>query len=168
LTSLPEGSFDTSKITTVESDFFDSTFSGNQLTRESIIQVASKWNLKEENLKKSNVFNKTFYNNPTSGVVTEEDIPQLADNPNALKNTFSGTNLKTTSANYENWGLEYTAPLPQSFTFTINQTSTGNFIVPTNGRTSTGAYGQPYSWRISLDGVPQGTFVGKSSKSGTA
>jgi hypothetical protein len=78
----------------------------------------------------------TFKDNATSGIVTEADIPQLALNPTNARNTFSGTHLKTTSENYKNWGLEYTAPSFQYFTFTINQPSTGDFIVPTNGKST--------------------------------
>jgi hypothetical protein len=77
----------------------------------------------------------TFYGNATSGMVTKIDIPQLAFYPKDSRNTFGGTHLKTTSEPCDFWGLEYTAPLPQ-FTFTINQTSTGDFIVPINGHTN--------------------------------
>ncbi|MDR0649967.1 MAG: hypothetical protein LBG59_00730 [Candidatus Peribacteria bacterium] len=56
----------------------------------------------------------------------------------------------------------------QSFTFTIDQTTEGDFIVPTNGRDPryqipSYTYGVPYSWEIYVDNVLRGTFTGSSS-----
>jgi hypothetical protein len=49
-------------------------------------------------------FLSTFYDNLTAiGLITENDIPILKINPRFGTYTFEETNLKTTSANYENW-----------------------------------------------------------------
>jgi surface protein len=105
LTSLPAGSFDTSSITTVGAYYFAYSFYNNQLSRATILQVASKRSLNQTNLNKSNVFYQTFYGNATTGSVTETDIPQLALNPSDPRNTFAGTNLSTDSTNWINWGF---------------------------------------------------------------
>jgi hypothetical protein len=62
---------------------------------------------------------------------------------------------------------------PQSFTFTIDQPTDGDFIVPTNGRATayqipSRTYGVPYAWEIYIDNVFKGTFTGNSSGSATA
>jgi hypothetical protein len=51
-------------------------------------------------------------------MVTKTDIPQLAYNPNTARKTFSSTNLKTTSANYANWGLIMLPSPTASLTYT--------------------------------------------------
>ncbi|MDR0860680.1 MAG: hypothetical protein LBO09_07040 [Candidatus Peribacteria bacterium] len=117
LTSLPVGSFDTSHITTVGNNFFAYSFCNNQLSRDTILQVASKRNLDQTNLNnRYRVFDWTFSGNAVTGSVTEADIPQLAFNPNSVRNTFAGTNLTTTSANYQNWGLLQLTP-PNAIVF---------------------------------------------------
>jgi hypothetical protein len=83
--------------------FFTSTFSGNQLPREAILQVASTRNLGTGDVDATGVFSGTFYNNSIAiGLITENDILQLKINPKTPKATFSGTNLKTTIDNYAN------------------------------------------------------------------
>jgi hypothetical protein len=103
LTSLPAGSFNMSNITSADINYFYQTFKNNQLTREDIVQVASTRNLSTGDVNNSSSFSETFAGNSTAtGLVTEDNIPQLAINPTLVKNTFIGTALKTTSANFNN------------------------------------------------------------------
>jgi hypothetical protein len=84
--------------------YFAYSFYNNQLSRDAIVQIASKRNLNQTNLNRANVFSYTFYGNTATGSVTEADIPQLALNPSSVRGTFANTNLSTNSTNY-NWGF---------------------------------------------------------------
>ncbi|MEE8724665.1 MAG: InlB B-repeat-containing protein, partial [Bifidobacterium crudilactis] len=162
LSGLPSGAFDVSNVATVEYGFMYMTFGGEtsgqapKLRRADILPVVTSWSLDQANLNKNAVFMYTFRNVATaSGSLEESDATQIALNPSAAKNTFTGTRLCTSSANYVNWGLSNLCDFSY-FDFKIRvsaEDAAGNkpVIVPTVVSSSTA-----YAWRISVssnDGV---------------
>ncbi|MCI1217971.1 InlB B-repeat-containing protein [Bifidobacterium crudilactis] len=164
LLSLPSGSFDMQYITgTVGNSFMESTFGGAsastapKLERADVARVAASWKLTPTNLNKSNVFVDTFRNVATaSGSLEEAEASQIALNPSAAKNTFTGTQLCTSSANYERWGLSNLCPFSYfDVKIRVSQAdvdASRHVVVPAVGHTA----GIAYRWRISVsddDGV---------------
>jgi hypothetical protein len=164
LKELPANSFDLHNVTgTVGTYFLYRAFGGSsvatapKLERADVARVAASWNLTPTNLNKSNVFTDTFRNVATaSGRLEESDATQIADNPSAAKNTFTGTQLCTSSANYANWGLSNLCPFSYfDVKIRVSQAdvdASRHVVVPAVGHTAGIAYG----WRISVsddDGV---------------
>jgi uncharacterized repeat protein (TIGR02543 family) len=164
LKDLPANSFDLHNVTgTVGTNFLYRAFGGSsvatapKLERADVARVAASWNLTPTNLNKSNVFVETFRNVATaSGRLEESDATQIALNPSAAKNTFTGTRLCTSSANYERWGLSNLCPFSYfDVKIRVSQAdvdASRHVVVPAVGHTAGIAYG----WRISVsddDGV---------------
>nr|WP_274963923.1 InlB B-repeat-containing protein [Bifidobacterium crudilactis] len=156
LSTVPVGSFNIQNISNVNGvSFMSSTFEGAGLTRQSIINVASSWNLSQTQLDNSGAFNNTFKDNPASGSLEDTQVTQLLLNPNTARDTFTGTRLCTASVNYANWGLSNLCDFSY-FDFKIRvsaEDAAANkpVIVPTVVSSSTS-----YAWRISVssnDGV---------------
>ncbi|MCI1218856.1 InlB B-repeat-containing protein [Bifidobacterium crudilactis] len=163
LKELPANSFDLRYVTgTVGTNFLYRAFGGSsvatapKLSRADVARVAASWKLSQTNLNRSNVFTDTFRNVATaSGRLEEAEASQIALNPSAAKNTFTGTQLCTSSANYERWGLSNLCPFSY-FDVKIrvsaeDAAANKSVIVPTVVPSSAA-----YAWRISVsddDGV---------------
>jgi uncharacterized repeat protein (TIGR02543 family) len=165
LSTVPAGSFNVQNISNVNGvSFMSSTFEGAGLTRQSIINVASSWNLSQTQLDNSGAFNNTFKDNPASGSLEDTQVTQLLLNPNTARDTFTGTQLCTSSANYVNWGLLNLCPFSY-FDFKIrvsaeDAAASKPVIVPTIGDwiTMNGQGGAPYKWRISVSDDDRATW----------
>jgi hypothetical protein len=117
-TTIYDGSFDVSHITSPGANFFPQTFSGEsankapQLDRDIVSKLVQYWNVSETALQTTNsVFFQTFMNVDTaSGALKITDHPQLVLDPNTARKTFDNTNLCTDSDYFENWGLSRCVP----------------------------------------------------------
>jgi hypothetical protein len=166
LSTVPVGSFNIQNISNVNGvSFMSSTFEGAGLTRQSIINVASSWNLSQTQLDNSGAFNNTFKDNPASGSLEDTQVTQLLLNPNTARDTFTGTRLCTSSANYANWGLSNLCDFSY-FDFKIRvsaEDAAANkpVIVPTNGGWTGALYqtGASYAWRISVSSDDRGSWA---------
>ncbi|MCI1636488.1 MAG: InlB B-repeat-containing protein [Bifidobacterium crudilactis] len=172
LSGLPSGAFDVSNVATVDYGFMYMTFGGEtsgqapKLRRADILPVVTSWSLDQANLDKGGVFLGTFWNVSTaSGSLEEAEASQIALNPSAAKNTFTGTQLCTSSANYANWGLSNLCPFSY-FDFKIrvsaeDAAASKPVIVPAIGDwiTMNGQGGAPYKWRISVSDDDRATWA---------
>jgi hypothetical protein len=167
LKELPAGSFDLQHVTgTVGTSFLYRAFGGSsvatapKLERADVARVAASWNLTQTNLDRSDVFVDTFRNVATaSGRLEEAEVSQIALNPSAAKNTFTGTQLCTSSANYANWGLSNLCPFSYfDFKIRVSQADVDDgehVVVPAVGHIA----GIPYGWGISVSVDDGATWV---------
>jgi hypothetical protein len=167
LKELPAGSFDLQHVTgAVGTHFLYRAFGGSsvatapKLERADVARVAASWNLTQTNLDRSDVFVDTFRNVATaSGRLEEAEVSQIALNPSAAKNTFTGTQLCTSSANYANWGLSNLCPFSYfDFKIRVSQADVDDgehVVVPAVGHIA----GIPYGWGISVSVDDGATWV---------